>query len=253
MKKFLLVLCTITCIFAMTACGAKNESGQSSNPIIEEQDFINNATQRINQYAELTEENLNTMLNGYDKNTKSLAESWKNVLDEAGAFVGIKADAVVTQEADHTAILTMTTEFEKRDVLYSLNVGLSEDGAQLVITGEKFDPIYTTAENLEKAAVNTLIGMGTVFIVLILMIVVISCLKFVPLLQEKFSGKSKMQEPVASVIEEETVVDYEEELADDLELVAVITAAIAATENTSTDGLVVRSIKRAKSAKWQRA
>ena len=37
----------------------------------------------------------------------------------------------------------------------------------------------------------------------------------------------------------------EENLTDDLELVAVITAAIAAaSENESTDGLVVRSIVR---------
>ena len=45
----------------------------------------------------------------------------------------------------------------------------------------------------------------------------------------------------------------EEDLTDDLELVAVITAAIAAYDNTSADGLVVRSIKRANGAKWKRA
>ena len=45
----------------------------------------------------------------------------------------------------------------------------------------------------------------------------------------------------------------EEELVDDLELVAVITAAIAASTNTSTDSLVVRSIRRAPGAKWKRA
>ena len=45
----------------------------------------------------------------------------------------------------------------------------------------------------------------------------------------------------------------EEELVDDLELVAVITAAIAASTNSSTDSLVVRSIKRAPGAKWKRA
>ena len=39
----------------------------------------------------------------------------------------------------------------------------------------------------------------------------------------------------------------------DLELVAVITAAIAASTNSSTDSLVVRSIKRAPGAKWKRA
>ena len=39
----------------------------------------------------------------------------------------------------------------------------------------------------------------------------------------------------------------EDEDVDDLELVAVITAAIAASENTSTDGLVVRSIRKVNS------
>ena len=40
---------------------------------------------------------------------------------------------------------------------------------------------------------------------------------------------------------------------DDGELVAVIAAAIAASENTSTDGFVVRSIKKANRKKWQKA
>lgn len=48
-------------------------------------------------------------------------------------------------------------------------------------------------------------------------------------------------------------VPVEEDLTDDLELVAVITAAIAASENTSADGLVVRSIRRAPGNKWKRA
>ena len=50
---------------------------------------------------------------------------------------------------------------------------------------------------------------------------------------------------------EENVFDYSK--ADDLELVAVITAAIAASEGTSTEGFVVRSIMRAPGAKWKRA
>ena len=45
----------------------------------------------------------------------------------------------------------------------------------------------------------------------------------------------------------------EENLVDDLELVAVISAAIAASENTSTDSFVVRSIKKVNRSKWQRA
>ena len=45
-----------------------------------------------------------------------------------------------------------------------------------------------------------------------------------------------------------------EELSDDLELVAVISAAIAAYEGSgSTDGFVVRSIRKANKSKWQNA
>ena len=39
-------------------------------------------------------------------------------------------------------------------------------------------------------------------------------------------------------------IEEKEELVDDTELVAVIAAAIAAYEGTSTDGFVVRSIRR---------
>lgn len=41
-------------------------------------------------------------------------------------------------------------------------------------------------------------------------------------------------------------IEAKEELADDTELVAVITAAIAASTGTSSDGFVVRSIRKSK-------
>ena len=44
-----------------------------------------------------------------------------------------------------------------------------------------------------------------------------------------------------------------EELVDDLELVAVISAAIAAYTGSSSDGFVVRSIKRSTATKWKKA
>ncbi len=45
----------------------------------------------------------------------------------------------------------------------------------------------------------------------------------------------------------------EENLTDDLELVVVITAAIAASTGACADGLVVRSIRRAPDNQWKRA
>ena len=69
-------------------------------------------------------------------------------------------------------------------------------------------------------------------------------------------SKKKVKEaPAAKAVDKAVAQIAEgEELSDDLELVAVIAAAIAASEGVaSTDGFVVRSIKRANTNKWQRA
>jgi NaMN:DMB phosphoribosyltransferase len=60
--------------------------------------------------------------------------------------------------------------------------------------------------------------------------------------------KEKVEEVDASVKN----VDNEVDEMDDTELVAVITAAIAASSqnNVSTDGFVVRSIKRVSTRRW---
>lgn len=59
----------------------------------------------------------------------------------------------------------------------------------------------------------------------------------------------KNKTPVKEVSKAEVPVG-EEELTDDEELVAVITAAIAAADESVSDGFVVRSIRRRKSNKW---
>ena len=87
-------------------------------------------------------------------------------------------------------------------------------------------------------------GMGTVFAVLILIAVLIYCFTYIPKIQAAFAKKEKKVEAaadnaVAQIVENEAVQE------DDLELIAVIAAAIAASEGAaSADGYVVRSIRR---------
>lgn len=101
-------------------------------------------------------------------------------------------------------------------------------------------------EAMSKASLNTLIGMGTVFIVLVLISLIISCFNVIPKIQGAFAknkteGQAVKEEAVSAVQAEEQAVDE----TDDLELVAVIAAAIAAYEGAaSTDGFVVRSVIR---------
>jgi Na+-transporting methylmalonyl-CoA/oxaloacetate decarboxylase gamma subunit len=111
---------------------------------------------------------------------------------------------------------------------------------------------------IPEALVNTLIGMGTVFSVLILISFIIYLMKFIPMLLG--GGKKeavKPNVPAAQPLKNENPApERRQEMApasvpaDDMQLIAVIAAAIAASmeEETGTpvapDGLMIRSIKK---------
>ena len=111
----------------------------------------------------------------------------------------------------------------------------------------------TFAGNMRGAGINTVMGVGTVFAVLVFLIFVISLFKYVNLIGAKKDEKPAPAPKVAPAPAPKAAPAAEENLVDDLELVAVISAAIAASENTSTDSFVVRSIKKVNRSKWQRA
>lgn len=97
-------------------------------------------------------------------------------------------------------------------------------------------------KKMGDAAINTLIGMGTVFIILIFISFIISLLKYVPALlqkKEKTTAQPEAEAPQVAPAEEVVADTAAEE-----EIAAAIAAAIAASEETSTDGYVVRSIRK---------
>jgi len=121
------------------------------------------------------------------------------------------------------------------------------------------------AKAMPEAVSNTIIGICVVFGALVFFSFVISMLKYVNVIENKKSAKkeAKAEEkavPMAAI--ENTVAQIEEEeLCNDAELVAVITAAIyeyeaaaaaaqaqglPAPARTNQNGLVVRSIRRAR-------
>lgn len=105
---------------------------------------------------------------------------------------------------------------------------------------------------LGEALLNTLIGMGTVFAVLILISVIIFLLKFVPRLFErkKTEQAGQADKPVAPAKKETPAVSQKPAANNDTQIVAVIMAAIASQMEEETgvpaaaDGLVIRSIKK---------
>ncbi len=130
-------------------------------------------------------------------------------------------------------------------------------------------PVYSKKELIGKAGVNTGIGMGVVFAVLIFIAFIIYLLRFVPVLLSGGSVSEKKAEkkvekpaaPAAAPVKKEQPKSASDgNLVSDAQLVAVITAAINAyiegTAGTGTasargpvttdskDKLIVRSIRR---------
>lgn len=120
----------------------------------------------------------------------------------------------------------------------------------LAATAQAAGEDYTT---IPQALVNTVIAMGTVFLVLILISFIISLFKFIPVLMDKLTKK---EEPVQPVVQAQpapapkpAAVQTPAAPADDTQLIAVITAAVAAAMeedgvSVPADGLVIRSIKK---------
>ena len=95
------------------------------------------------------------------------------------------------------------------------------------------------------------------FCMLIFLSFLIYLFKFIPAIESKFKKSEAAPQKTAPAAETATAAApalvQEEELVDDGELVAAIAAAIAASENTSTDSFVVRSIRKSNKRNWQRA
>ncbi|HHT97189.1 MAG TPA: OadG family protein [Clostridiales bacterium] len=116
----------------------------------------------------------------------------------------------------------------------------------------------TLNERFSNAALNTIIGLLTVFSVLILITFIISTFKYIPMIMEKLSkDKEKdLSSKEVSTRDSELFEVEDNEYTNNEELVAVITAAIYASlsqsnEQIPVNGLVVRSIRKTNS-KWAR-
>ncbi|MBR5659613.1 MAG: OadG family protein [Lachnospiraceae bacterium] len=107
----------------------------------------------------------------------------------------------------------------------------------------------TSGFDLAEALRNTAVGMGTVFVILILLSGVIALFRFIPNTDKKPAAKVAPVKaaPVVTPAAPETVED-------DTQLIAVITAAIAASMGTtSTNGFVVRSVRRVGDSRWKKS
>lgn len=267
MKKNLKKLCaalllTVLCVLPLAGCGKTTESVsfdeaqlqmtvQGMMTICQSLDEVT-----LDAYAAMDKEDMASLVEynqlpftpeAFQSGLKGYASS----LEDLGDFVSFDGfDEVEVKGDEATVVANYTFSLHEAKLSMVFN-------KKAVVQSVAIDPVYTMGEILEKAGLNTLLGMGVVFAVLILISLIISCFRFIPAIEAKFAKKDEKKaaapapaaKPAAAPAPSAPVAAAE----DDLALVAVITAAVAAAMSTSTDGFVVRSIRRKDTNKWKRS
>ncbi|MDD6037940.1 MAG: OadG family protein [bacterium] len=234
MKKKLLLIVSL-CLLAVNLIGCGSEKDATYNGYTAEELQANNQNM-VQALVSLSDSDIAGYLmnaDQVDELTMKLITSWVDCKDELGSFVGF-GDFEVTN-SNGTLVAVQTVDFTDRDMTLSFVY----EGTQMEVKDITVDLVYTLGETMAKAAMNTAMGMGTVFVMLIVICLIISCFSIINKVQNKSSKKETVASPVVEQIQQR-----EEQAQDDLELVAVIAAAIAAATGSSTDDFVVRSIKR---------
>ena len=192
-KKLSLMLCL--CIMALTlaACGSADPQDVDYGGM-SYSDLQSSAQNLVTSIAASSEEELSAAIETNEQYAKqyakqygreyteaeaviSLLQSWLDTTSDVGTFVGLGEFSI--DKTSDTVTVDQIVNFSERDVdvtfVYEYNY-LTEE---IEMTDATADIVYTLGEKLEKAALNTLMGMGTVFCVLILISLIIYCFKFI--------------------------------------------------------------------------
>lgn len=185
----------------------------------------------------VTDEELEAYIENGDPFTVSAMTSWASAKKELGEKTEEDAGDTEVTLANKQYTVTVPQAFEKADANFVYV--FDEKGTPVSMT---VDVQYPLSVTLQRAGLNTLMGIGTVFLMLIFLSFVIYLFKFIPVLL----GGKKKEAPAQAAAPVAVAAPVVEETVDDGELIAVIAAAIAASEGTSTDDFVVRSIRKVK-------
>lgn len=232
-KKIFLIAVLCLCMLGLAACSKTDPTTVDYNGYSYD-DLKTNCQGTVQTLASMTDEDKQYYLENSTEIIANLITRWEDAVEEYGSFVDF-GDFEITKSGK-TLTAAQTLHMEDRDVILTyVYTYYSMELEDITIDG-----VYSVGEKMSTALMNTLMGMLVVFCVLIIISLIIYCFNIFPYLEKKKAAKS---EPAKSDVVTQIEV-REEQQTDDGELIAVIAAAIAATEGTSTDGFVVRSIRR---------
>ena len=238
-KKLCLIFCIVSCILMMAGCSL---SLTKTNKNFDKATLEKNADSFVKSWFsydfESAVKSMKEQSTEVDEDTVNQYKESVQLKKEYGKQ-GKKVDTDFTISSDSATVVETYTTSSGKKLIFS--VTYDEKGQT---SSWKVEEYTSLGQKMSKAGLNTILSMAIVFCVLIFISLIIACFKVIGWAQNRKNAKQvdKAKAQLASV--ETAPQPVEENLVDDLELVAVITAAIAASENASADGLVVRSIIR---------
>ena len=254
-RKFLMACVLAFAAITLAGCGNKTPYTLSAE---DQSDLGMQAQTLFNSIIAMDNETIDQYIDDYEYSQEIVwvngLNSWKSGKAELGEFKSVKTVDVTRKPTDGTYKVVLMTEFANRDCEFILGL----DRKMAVVKELTFNPVYTLGEKLSQAGVNLLVGMGTVFAVLIFLTWVISLFKYVNKAQEKLEQKKSsavMTETAAKKPAAAAPAAKAAPAAPDNsnEIQAVIAAAIAAYEAECgsfvkqpalNNGRVIRSFKR---------
>lgn len=254
------LLCLTFLLVLLIAVGCKATTHDLSTEEVEQLTIL--PEDLIAQLGVVSDDELTqAILQFKNNNAEAEAASLQNFLDARKEFGDIKSVSFTEIEGSkkdgyliHAHIWGSLRESE-------MTIGLDKE---LQMISLSFAPNYTISEKIAKAGLMTMVGMSVVFAVLIFIAFIIGLFRYVNILECKLKNKNTMTNAAQSNTEIKRESPSQslsqamhsvtsapilqasstDNLVNDKELVAVITAAICSYTGQSEDGFIVRSITR---------
>ncbi len=238
-------------LLLLGGCGQKKQEVDVDSLLESNVGIVQQSNQLFLQLYSMSEEELLERIaqaeSEKDANLAAGLENFHNALKDVGPYVSTQDLNI--KKSDEGYLVTIHYTGANRTAV--LVLGLDSEGQH--ITQISVNPHFSTMEKMEKAVLNTVLGMGTVFIILIFISFLIGLFRYISV-AEKYLKERKEKQAKTQQVEEIPVVlssppseeETGEETGEEEELVAVITAAIAQASGSEASGLIVRSIRRVK-------
>ena len=181
LKKVSSVCAALVCAVALTTAGAVTVAADSEIDETIKSQIVMTAEGLTETIIPLSDEEIDAYMNSGDEFTENAISSWASSKEELGEFKETKDAEVTYANGEYT--VTVPGEFEKADANF---VYVFDENA--IPTSMNVDVQYSMGVTLQRAGLNTLMGIGIVFLMLVFLSFVIYLFRFIPALLE---GKKK--------------------------------------------------------------